>query len=108
MSFSDIQLEVSLAQEGSDIYGLIGRVASNLSGVDHEHSQSLNWELAKYSIARHTERNFSVHSGESVEGRINSILQLNAYDNRRNDPLEDWVYAQSNLARKISSIAYWV
>jgi len=106
ISFNDIQDEVERSEEGSDIHGLIARVAFNRSGGRRRRTARHIWEGAKYDITHYIYQEFGVEYAQPVEARVKQFIESHAHQYQDGDSLHNWLSAQDRVAMTISGLIY--
>ncbi len=111
LTTGEIKKEISTAERGSNLYGLVEMTAYYLHLRNPFNNPETNWSNAQTRILLWTESSHreSLREGVSFESKITQMLNNRAYecyDTRiffieEGNPCNDWTYARNDLAKQI-------
>lgn len=106
-----IRQEITSAQEGSDIHGLVEKIAYFLHLEFSQISADKNWHDAQDTLLRWSDSPYrkELRADSSFGVQVHKMLNHRAYDNYQsglffNDPLNvyaDWMTAQHKLGKQV-------
>ena len=109
--------EIQGAQRGSDVFGLVEKIAY-LTHLDNpRNTPEINWESAQNTLFKWAENKYrdfpELRMG--FEAIVHDILSHDAYNRHqyrdfweresRETPFDDWVYAQDQFARQVMNMS---
>lgn len=97
---------VDIAQPGSDIHGVLEKIAYRFHLADDRYESNCNWNNAKAALSQWMD-NPANTAGVSIVGNesyLNEVLNFRAYRymNNGGTPFDHWISAQNDLAEQIA------
>ena len=94
----DIISEVNSAEEGSDIHGVLNRIAYRFHSNSPENPPEENWRLARDKLSSYIHDKWDIQYAEPVKDRAANLLHYHSHRFSTGNQVEDWNGAQNLLA----------
>ena len=99
----NIYNSISSARSGSDIHGVLEKIAYRLHLRDNRNMAGANWNSAKEAFRHWEEKRPLLSDRRTPEQDLKELLDFRAYSytNRGGTAFDNWMSAQNNLAEEI-------